>query len=85
MAATIALMIAPQRIVFGGGVMRSPDLLPWIRTSMEGMLAGYHQSTDSFGSIEDLVCLTRLDGRAGLLGALLLAKEAAASRLARLR
>lgn len=40
-AAAIALMAAPDRIVFGGGVMTQPAVLPAMRSRMRHWLGGY--------------------------------------------
>lgn len=81
LAGTILLTLAPQRIVFGGGVLKSGSLLPWIRTSMLQMLNGYHRSASQTESMGDRIRLSELDGRAGTLGALVLAQRAAAGRI----
>ena len=81
LAATIVLTLSPERIVFGGGVMSKGELLPHIRAAMREMLAGYIPPRDGEGAIEDIVVPSQLQGRAGLLGAFLLARRAVARRL----
>ena len=65
---------APQRIVVGGGVMSLPGLLPAVRERLRIELAGYpglvEHTDDAF------VCAPVLGGRAGSLGALVLAETA---------
>lgn len=80
LAGTILLTLAPRRIVFGGGVMQSGLLLAEIRLSLEQMLNGYHRSPSQTESMGDRVRVSSLDGRAGMLGALILAQKAALSR-----
>jgi fructokinase len=75
-AATIMLTLSAERIVFGGGVMSNGALLPHIRAAMRDMLAGYIPARDPQGAVEGIVMLSRLQGRAGLLGAFLLARRA---------
>ena len=77
LAATIALVLSPERIVFGGGVIMSNiGLLAHIRSAMREALAGYVLPRDSGPAIEDAVCVSALGGRAGLYGAALLAQRA---------
>jgi fructokinase len=78
LAGTIVLMLSAERIVFGGGVMSNGALLPHIRAVMSDMLAGYIPARDPEGAVEEIVVHSHLQGRAGLLGALLLARRAAA-------
>lgn len=80
LAGTILLTLAPQRIVFGGGVLQSGLLLAEIRASLEQMLNGYHRSASQPESMGDRIRLSSLDGRAGMFGALILAQRAAAGR-----
>lgn len=80
LAGTILLTLAPQRIVFGGGVLQSGFLLAEIRLSLEQMLNGYHHSASRPESMGDRIRLSSLDGRAGILGALMLAQRAAGGR-----
>jgi fructokinase len=76
LAATIALTLSAERIVFGGGVMSNSALLPHIRGAMRDMLAGYIPPHEREGAIEEIVVPSQLQGRAGLLGAFLLARRA---------
>jgi fructokinase len=73
-AATIAQVVSPECIAFGGGVLTNGLLLPHIRAAMRQVLAGYLPA--GRGAPEDVVCGSTLQGRAGLSGALLLAKRA---------
>jgi fructokinase len=67
--------VAPERIVVGGGVSRLPGFLPEVRTRLRQALGGYpglpEHDDDSF------VLPPALGDRAGVLGALLLAEQAA--------
>jgi fructokinase len=76
LASTIALVTAAERIVFGGGVMENGLLLPHIRNATRDMLAGYLPAHGRDGSVESSICVSPLHGRAGLLGAMLLARRA---------
>ena len=76
LAATIALVLSPERIVFGGGViMSNTALLQHIRLATREALADYVLPLDSGLAIEDAVCISALGGRAGLYGAALLAQR----------
>jgi fructokinase len=76
LAATIALVLSPERIVFGGGVIMSNiGLLAHIRRATRDALAGYVHPRDSGLAIEDAICVSALGGRAGLYGAALLAQR----------
>jgi fructokinase len=75
LAATIALVVSPQCIAFGGGVLTSGLLIPHIRAAMRDVLADYLPARAGRAA-EEVVCASTLQGRAGLSGALLLAKRA---------
>ncbi|RPH54621.1 MAG: ROK family protein [Lysobacterales bacterium] len=75
LAATIALVVSPECIAFGGGVLTNGLLLPHIRAAMRDVLAGYLPA-QAGRAAEEVVCASTLQGRAGLLGALLLARRA---------
>lgn len=76
LAATIALVLSPERIVFGGGViMSNTALLEHIRRATREALADYVLPRDSGLEIQDAVCISALGGRAGLYGAALLAQR----------
>lgn len=77
LAATITLLLSPQAIVFGGGVMSNPALLAPTRNSMRRMLGMYLPARTGSTPVESCLHLSALHGRAGLLGAILLAKRAA--------
>ena len=72
LAATVALMLSPQRSVFGGGVM-SGRLLPLIRAAAERELGGYLPVTERGGGFERLIVSAGLADQAGIMGAMLLA------------
>jgi fructokinase len=68
----VALMrvLAPQRIVLGGGVMRRRGLLSAIRTTVGELLGGYHLPRD----LDALLVPPALGDDAGLAGALSMAE-----------
>jgi len=73
MASTMALMLAPEKIVFGGGVMSAGALLPYIRQSTKEQLAGYLTHARLAGTLEDFITAPALEDRSGIRGAILLA------------
>jgi len=62
--------LSPRRIVMGGGVMGQAQLFPLIRSEVSSLIHGYT-------AIPEIVA-PELGGRAGVLGALVLAEEAIA-------
>jgi fructokinase len=75
LAATVALLLSPERIVFGGGVMTGAALLPFIRDSARQQLGGYLQHALLQGSLEEFITSPALGDRSGLIGAILLAQS----------
>ena len=67
--ANCVFTIAPARIILGGGVMRQSQLFPLIRAELASIVNGYVQIPD--------VVPPGLGDRAGVLGALALAQQAA--------
>ncbi len=72
LAATVALVLSPRRIVFGGGVMNG-RLLPHIRATAARELAGYLPVAERGGGFERLIVSPGLSDQAGIIGAMLLA------------
>jgi len=73
LGAAIALMMSPQRIVFGGGVMTGGALLPRIRGVVREQLHAYLGPLNDSGALDRYICGPGLGDRAGLAGAFLLA------------
>jgi fructokinase len=69
--------LSPRRIVIGGGVLHEPCLLPLVRAELTRLLNGYIQTAEIVEEIDRFVVLPELGDRAGVLGALVLAEEAA--------
>lgn len=70
--ATLVLVWSPQRIVVGGGVMKSPGLMPRIADQMRRQLNGYGAARVAMG--EDYLASPLLE-HSGLEGAVLLARR----------
>jgi fructokinase len=64
----------------GGGVMVQTRLLPAIRERMREWLAGYIDRSEILVAADRYVVAPGLGERAGILGALVLAMDAAARR-----
>lgn len=76
MAATITFLHMPDRIIFGGGVMKSPGLIEALRERSVDLLGGYVDGIE--GDLSDYIVPPGLGDRAGLTGAIILAQRAAA-------
>lgn len=73
----VGYVVAPQRIILGGGVMGHPGLLAMVRRRFREMLGAY---PDAVGTQEhltstDYIVEPALGEHAGLLGAFVLARE----------
>ena len=69
--------LSPQRILLGGGVMQQTQLFPMIREDLARILNGYIQAPEITEQRESFVVPPQLGSRAGVLGALALARTAA--------
>jgi fructokinase len=72
--------LSPQRIVIGGGVMKEPSLLPLVRRRVRELVAGYLSAPELGDAIDGYIVPPALGDRAGVLGALELARMAVDSR-----
>ena len=69
--------LSPQRIVMGGGVMDQPQLFPLVRRKVQDLLNGYVQAPDILNEIDGYIVPPGLGKRAGVLGAIALARKVA--------
>jgi fructokinase len=67
-------VLSPQRIVIGGGVMKQPSLLPLVHQSLVELAGGYFDTPALTDGIDSFVVAPALGDRAGVLGALELAR-----------
>jgi fructokinase len=74
--AIISAVLAPQKIILGGGVMRQPHLLPRIRETCARLLNGYLPRLGTAISFEDYIAPPGLGDQSGAIGALCLARQA---------
>ena len=72
--------LSPKRIVMGGGVMQQEHLFPLIRREVAQLLNGYIQSPALGEELDAYIVPPKLGGRAGVMGALALAMQAAGAR-----
>ncbi len=68
------LPISPQRVIMGGGVMNQKQLFPMIRHSVQTLLNNYLQVPAILEDIDAYIVPPALGGRAGVLGAIALAR-----------
>jgi fructokinase len=69
--------VSPQRVILGGGVMKQPGLLSLVQTRVQELLAGYVSAPELSDGIGEYIVLPALGDRAGVLGAIELARLAA--------
>jgi fructokinase len=74
-------LVAPHRIVLGGGLMQVAGLLDAVRARVVALSAGYAPSLRDRAAAEALLIAPRLQGDAGITGALVLAEEIRATPL----
>jgi fructokinase len=68
--------LSPQRIIIGGGVMRR-QLFFMVRNELSSLLNGYIQARELTDRLHEYIVPPGLGNRSGILGALVLAEEAA--------
>lgn len=68
------MILSPQKIILGGGVMHQEQILPMIRKKTLELLNGYILSSE-IEHIEDYIVLPSLDDNQGIMGAVKLAME----------
>ena len=80
LAANLILLHAPDRLIFGGGVMKAPGLLPALRRLTEARLAGYIAHPRLDPGLETYIVGPGLGDLAGITGAIELGRRARALR-----
>ena len=73
--ANLVCTLSPQRIILGGGVMQQAQLLPMIRLKVQLILNGYIHAPAILETIDEFIVPPRLGQRAGVLGAIALARQ----------
>jgi fructokinase len=77
LCAQLVVTVSPQRIVMGGGVMSQARLLPLIRPRLLHWLGGYIDRREILADVDRYVVAPEFGDDAGVLGALILAMDAA--------
>ena len=77
--ANIVLIVSPQRIVIGGGVMEKHHLFPMIRGRVVELLHGYSVTEEIVNNIDDYIVPPALRDDSGIAGAFALAEMALSS------
>ncbi len=72
----LVMTLSPQRIVVGGGVGETPGLLELVRERLPAVLGGYVEAPRAGEPIEEFVVPPGLGKRAGVVGAIELARAA---------
>ncbi len=80
LAANLLLLLTPERILFGGGVMEHAGLLDRVRRRTGAHLGGYLRPPALRGGLERAISAPGLGQRVGPLGALALALHGAGAR-----
>jgi fructokinase len=75
-------VLSPQRIVIGGGVMNGPGLLERVRGEVVALLNGYLDLTAAGTDPDGYIYPPALGARAGVLGAIALARTAQSRQIA---
>ncbi|MEO0293006.1 MAG: ROK family protein [candidate division WOR-3 bacterium] len=68
-------VLSPQRVILGGGVMKKRNLLKLIQKKVKDLLNNYIRVPEITKKIEKYIVLSELGDRAGVLGAIALAKR----------
>ena len=70
----LTLVVAPQKIVIGGGVMQQSGVIEMVRREVVESLNGYLQTDRITRDIDQFIVLPALGNQAGMLGAIALAQ-----------
>lgn len=79
-AATLVLLHMPDRLIFGGGVMKAPGLIESLRLQAEVRLAGYVRHPRLDPGLKGYIVAPGLGDDAGITGAMELARRASRQR-----
>ncbi|HHU81521.1 MAG TPA: ROK family protein [Firmicutes bacterium] len=69
------MVLAPEKIILGGGVMKQAQLFPLVRGQVARLINGYLK-TKELADLDNYIVPNSLEDRQGILGALELAKRA---------
>ena len=71
----LILMVSPERVIVGGGLLQHRALLDMIRTRVPDVMAGYLDAPQLGAEISSYLVRPELGDRAGVLGAVALAQD----------
>lgn len=71
----LTYVVAPRRIIFGGGLFNQPTLLEEVRTASQQVLGGYGTDPEVTGDLTGYVVGAGLGQDAGLVGSAVLARR----------
>ncbi len=73
----ISYVLSPERVIVGGGVINAPGLLAQVRTQVRELVGGYPDASGVLERVggEEFIVTPGLGNRAGVLGALALARD----------
>ena len=78
LAVALVLLHAPDRLIFGGGVMKTTGLIEVLRKRTEERLGGYINHRKLAPGLQSYICLPGLCDDAGITGALALVRRGVA-------
>ncbi|MEQ1498476.1 MAG: ROK family protein [Novosphingobium sp.] len=78
LAVNLILLHMPDRMIFGGGVMKAPGLIPALRKATQARLAGYIKAPQLDPGLESYITAPALGDEAGITGAIALGRRALA-------
>ncbi|MDE2437554.1 MAG: ROK family protein [Sphingomonadales bacterium] len=76
LAVSLVLLHMPDRLIFGGGVMKTPGLIAALRRATEQRLAGYVRAAQLDPGLERYIVSPALGDSAGINGAIALGRQA---------
>lgn len=76
LAVNLVLLHMPDRLIFGGGVMKTPGLVDAVRAATEQGIAGYVKAPQLDPGLETYIVTPGLGDEAGITGAIALGKRA---------
>ena len=79
-AKTLVLLHMPDRLIFGGGVMKAPGLIEEVRQQVELRLGAYLQHPRLTSGLTDYIVAPGLGDDAGITGAIELGRRAASAQ-----
>lgn len=80
LASTLVLLHMPDRLIFGGGVMKAPGLIEAVRHETAARLNGYVTHPRLDADLENYIVTPGLGDDAGITGAIELGRQALAAR-----